>query len=140
VTALARFAKSVGTTDEAWQRHANPWSVYTRFAAIPAGILAIWSRTWFGWWALVRVGLDIVWLWLNPHIFPAVKEPRSWAARDIYGEKLWLRLFGFTDMLRVAMSSIMRCHRLSSSRTAQAPPAHHYAPPGRRRIEPDPAG
>jgi Family of unknown function (DUF6653) len=28
--------------DEAvWRRHANPWSVYTRFAAIPAMILAV---------------------------------------------------------------------------------------------------
>ena len=45
VTVLARFAKCVGMTNEAWQRHANPWSVYTRFAAIPAGLLAIWSRT-----------------------------------------------------------------------------------------------
>jgi hypothetical protein len=90
VTALARFAKSVGMTDEAWQRHANPWSVYTRFVAIPAGLLAIWSRTWFGWWALVPVGLVIVWLWLNPHVFPAVREPRSWAAKGIYGERLWV--------------------------------------------------
>ena len=56
-------------TDEAWQRYANPGSVYTRFAAIPAGILAIWRRTWFGWGALVPVGLVIVWLWLNPHVF-----------------------------------------------------------------------
>jgi hypothetical protein len=44
MTALARSAKNVGMTDEAWQRH-NPWSVNTRFAAITAGILAIWSRT-----------------------------------------------------------------------------------------------
>ncbi|MGV9778250.1 DUF6653 family protein [Streptosporangium sp. NPDC003464] len=27
-------------TDEAWKRHANPWSVYTRSAAIPGMILA----------------------------------------------------------------------------------------------------
>jgi hypothetical protein len=82
--------RGVGITDEAWRRHANPWSVYTHFAAIPAGILAIWSRTWFGWWALVPLGLVIVWLWLNPHVSPAVREPRSWAARGIYGERLWL--------------------------------------------------
>jgi len=40
MTALAWFAKSVGMTDEVSQRHANAWSVYTRFVAIPAGILA----------------------------------------------------------------------------------------------------
>lgn len=30
------------------------------------------------------------WLWLNPRVFPAVTEPRSWASKGIYGEKLWL--------------------------------------------------
>jgi hypothetical protein len=88
--ALARFAKAFGMTDEAWRRHANPWSVYTRFAAIPAMILAIWSRVWIGWWALVPVAAVAIWLWLNPRVFPAVTEPRSWAAKGIYGEKLWL--------------------------------------------------
>ena len=32
----------------------------------------------------------IIWLWLNPHVFPAVTAPRSWAAKGIYGERLWL--------------------------------------------------
>ncbi len=90
MNALSGIAKTFRMTDEAWQRHANPWSVYTRFAAIPAMILAIWSRDWIGWWALVPVGAVIVWLWLNPHVFPAV-EPRSWAAKGIYGERLWFK-------------------------------------------------
>jgi hypothetical protein len=77
-------------TDEAWRRHANPWSIYTRFAAIPAMILAIWSRVWIGGWALVPVAVVVVWLWLNPHVFPPVTRPRNWASKGIYGEKLWL--------------------------------------------------
>ena len=77
-------------TEEVWRRHANPWSVYTRFAAIPAMILAVWSRAWIGWWALVPVAAVVVWLWLNPRVFPAVAEPKSWAAKGIYGERLWL--------------------------------------------------
>lgn len=77
-------------SDEAWRRHANPWSVYTRFAAIPAMILAVWSRAWIGWWALVPVAAVVVWLWLNPRVFPPVDDPDGWAARAIYGEKLWL--------------------------------------------------
>jgi hypothetical protein len=88
--ALAQIAMAFGMTDEAWRRHANPWSVYTRFAAIPAMIVAIWSRVWIGWWSLVPIAIVVVWLWLNPHVFPAVSEPRSWAAKGIYGEKLWL--------------------------------------------------
>jgi hypothetical protein len=76
--------------EEAWRRHANPWSVYTRFAAIPLMILAIWSRVWLGWWALVPVGLVILWLFLNPHVFPRVTPDKGWAAKGIYGERLWL--------------------------------------------------
>ncbi len=84
---IARF---FGMSDEAWRRHANPWSVYTRFAAIPAMILAIWSRVWFGWWALVPVAIVIIWLMVNPHIFAPVSASHGWAARGIYGERYWL--------------------------------------------------
>jgi len=87
---LTRVADLFRMTDEAWQRHANLWSVWTRFAAIPAFILAVWSRAWIGWWALVPIAAVVVWLWLNPRAFAAVTEPRGWAARGIYGEKLWL--------------------------------------------------
>jgi len=87
---LAIIAKAFGMTDEAWRRHANPWSVYTRFAAIPAMILAIWSRVWLGWWALIPVALVIAWLAINPHVFAPIDTPRSWAAKGIYGERLWL--------------------------------------------------
>jgi hypothetical protein len=88
---LALIAKLFRMTDEAWRRHANPWSVYTRFAAIPAMILAIWSRVWIGWWALIPVAAVIAWLLVNPHVFPPVTTPCSWAAKGIYGEKLWLQ-------------------------------------------------
>jgi hypothetical protein len=30
--------------------------------AIPATILAIWSRAWVGWWSLVPVAVVVVWL------------------------------------------------------------------------------
>ncbi len=90
MSALARIAKLAGMTDEVWRRHANPWSVATRFAAIPAMILAVWSRVWMGWWALVPVIAVIIWLWLNPRVFPAITEPHGWAAKGIFGEKLWL--------------------------------------------------
>lgn len=76
-----------GMTDEAWKRHANPWSVWTRFAAIPAFELSVWSREWIGWWSLAGVAVVVLWLWLNVHVFGAV-EATSWAARGIYGEQL----------------------------------------------------
>ena len=87
----SKIAGAFRMTDDAWKRHANPWSVWTRFAAIPLMIVAIWSRVWLGWWCLVPVGAVIVWLWLNPHVFAPVETPTSWAAKGIYGEKLWLK-------------------------------------------------
>ena len=40
-----KTAKAFRLTDEAWLRHANPWSVYTRILIPPAFALAVWSRT-----------------------------------------------------------------------------------------------
>jgi len=88
---MSKIAGVFGMTDDAWQRHANPWSVWTRFAAIPLMILAIWSRIWLGWWCLVPIAVVIVWLWLNPRVFAPVRTPTGWAAKGIYGEKLWLK-------------------------------------------------
>jgi hypothetical protein len=88
---MSKVAVIFRMTDESWQRHANPWSVWTRFAAIPLMILAIWSRQWFGWWCLAPIAAVVVWLWLNPHVFPPITRPTSWTARGIYGEKLWLQ-------------------------------------------------
>lgn len=78
-------------SDEIWKRHANPWSVWTRFAAIPAFMLAVWSRVWIGAWAWVPVVVVIIWLYLNVFVFPPIENPVSWASKGIYGEKLWLR-------------------------------------------------
>jgi hypothetical protein len=91
MTARRWLARAVDLLDENWQRHANPWSVWTRFAAIPALILAVWSRTWIGWWAVVPLAAVALWLWVNPRAFAPVEVPRSWAARGIFGERLWLR-------------------------------------------------
>jgi hypothetical protein len=74
-----------------WQRHANPWSVWTRFAAIPLLIAAVWSRVWLGWWSLALIALVILWLVLNPFVFRPVLTPRRWAEKGIYGERLWLQ-------------------------------------------------
>jgi hypothetical protein len=84
------IARTFSMDEESWRRHANPWSVWTRFAAIPAMILAVWSREWLGWGALFPVGLVAVWLWLNVKVFRPVETPVAWASRGIYGERLWL--------------------------------------------------
>jgi hypothetical protein len=88
-TAVSAVMHAFGMDENAWRRHAHPWSVYTRFAAIPPLLLAIWSRTWIGWWCLVPLAVVAVWLWLNPRAFPPVDVPTAWASKGIYGERIW---------------------------------------------------
>lgn len=77
--------------DEAtWERHANPWSVWTRVPILPALCLAVWSRVWIGWWCLVPVAALVAWTWVNPRAFPPPATTASWAARAVMGERIWL--------------------------------------------------
>jgi hypothetical protein len=43
-TSERRVASLFGLKGDRWMRHANPWSVWTRFAVLPLLILAVWSR------------------------------------------------------------------------------------------------
>ena len=76
--------------DAAWARHANPWSGLTRFTALPLLALAVWSRVWLGWAALVPVALAAGWVWLNPRLFgpPATRD--HWMSRAVLGERVFL--------------------------------------------------
>jgi hypothetical protein len=76
--------------EEAWARHANPWSGWTRNTCLPLLIIAIWSRAWLGWWALVSVALAVLWMWLNPRIFPKPCSTNNWASKAVLGERVWL--------------------------------------------------
>ena len=90
MTLEARIARAFAMDDETWARHANPWSVYTRFTALPLLLLALWSHAWFGWGALVPIVLACAWIWFNPRIFDRPRSTDSWAARATFGERLWL--------------------------------------------------
>ena len=86
-----KFAERLMAMDDAaWARHANPWSVYSRFSALPLLVLAIWSRTWLGAWALVPLALAIAWVWLNPRLFPVPERWDTWAAKGTLGERVFL--------------------------------------------------
>lgn len=91
------FEKSMRTIsrvmrmDEAtWERHANPWSAYSRMATLPVIILAIWSRRWIGWHFLWLIALLLLWNWWNPRAFPKPASTESWASHAVRGEKLYL--------------------------------------------------
>jgi hypothetical protein len=76
--------------DDTWERHANPWSVWTRTTVLPALIIAAWSRVWIGWWALVPGVIALLWMWLNPRFFGKPSSLDSWASKCVLGERIWL--------------------------------------------------
>lgn len=77
--------------EETWQRHANPWSVYTRYASFPLLALSIWSRAWIGLWSLVPVTAVVIWVWINPRVFPKPASTDTWASKAVLGERVWLK-------------------------------------------------
>jgi hypothetical protein len=76
--------------DDTWERHANPWSVWSRTTVLPVLILAAWSRVWLGWWALVPGAVALLWTWLNPRLFGRPASLDSWASKSVMGERVWM--------------------------------------------------
>lgn len=100
--------RAFGMDDAAWRRHANPWSVWTRFSALPVLVMALWSRDWIGWWSVLPIVLALAWIWANPRLFPEPPRTDSWASRAVLGERIWL------DRDRLALPpKILRGARLS---------------------------
>jgi hypothetical protein len=89
-TLESRIARLLSMSDEAWERHANPWSVWTRFTALPILVIAIWSRVWIGLWAWGMTALAIFWIWLNPRVFRKPGSTNNWASKAVLGERVWL--------------------------------------------------
>lgn len=85
------FEGAMAMGDETWMRHANPWSVWTRIPILPLLAIAIWSRTWIGWWCLAPIGLLVFWTILNPRFFAPPSATDNWASMATFGERVWLR-------------------------------------------------
>jgi hypothetical protein len=81
--------KLFGLEGDTWMRHANPVSVWTRFAVLPLLALAVWSREWIGWWSLAAVALALVFMMVNPLLFPPPRSTRNWTSRSVLGERIW---------------------------------------------------
>ncbi|OUR95490.1 hypothetical protein A9Q84_16795 [Halobacteriovorax marinus] len=77
-------------TDEVWDKHSNPWSVWTRFATLPFVIAAFWSIHYVGKFSVIPIFTSIVWLWLNPRLFSKPTFQTSWASKAVLGEKVWI--------------------------------------------------
>jgi uncharacterized protein DUF6653 len=72
-----RIARLFGLQGDKWLRHANPASVWTRFSVLSIIALAVWSRDWIGWYGLIPVVLAVVWMMVNPLLFPVPASPRN---------------------------------------------------------------
>lgn len=81
--------KAFGLEGDAWLRHANPWSVYTRIPIPALLVAAVWSRQWLGWWCLAPVAAVVVWMFVNPRAFPPPRSLDHWASRGVLGEKYY---------------------------------------------------
>ena len=79
-------------SDETWRRHANPWSVWTRYGAFPLLVLAAWSAHGIGWWSLLPVAAVVLWLIVNPRAFPPPRSTDNWASKAVLGERVWTGL------------------------------------------------
>jgi len=82
--------KSMFMDDETWERHSNPWSVYSRFTILPLISISFWSREWVGLYCVVPIVLSILWIWLNPRLFGAPKSTENWASMGTFGERIYL--------------------------------------------------
>ena len=85
------FTTLMSMDDKSWQRHANPYSVWSRvITGLPLLLLALWSIQLLGIWSLLTMAMTFLWLWLNPRIFPEPKNTDNWASKVTFGERIWL--------------------------------------------------
>lgn len=89
MTIEEKIANAFNLKGDNWMKHANPWSIWTRFATLPFLILAIWSRSWIGWYSLIPILILIVWLIINPTLFKKPKSFDNWGSKSVLGEKFW---------------------------------------------------
>ncbi|PIE56291.1 MAG: hypothetical protein CSA34_04960 [Desulfobulbus propionicus] len=90
MTLERKIAKAFRLTDENWMKHANPWSVWTRYAVLPFIMFAFWSRAWIGWWCLVPGISSILWMFFNPVFFHKPRSTKNWASKAVLGERVYL--------------------------------------------------
>jgi len=93
-----------------WERHANPWSVWTRVATGWLVLPIVWSHTSLG---LAAAGgllaAFALWMWLNPRLFARPATTTSWASKVTFGERVWLREVAFDDL-----GALLAHHRMAT--------------------------
>lgn len=88
---IAKFSERLmGMDDATWERHANPWSGWSRITILPLLCLAIGSRVWLGWGAMWPVLAVVIWTWINPRLFGPPSHHTAWMTKAVLGERIWL--------------------------------------------------
>ncbi|QEO56537.1 DUF6653 family protein [Francisella marina] len=90
MTLERKVAKVFNLTDDNWMKHANPWSVWTRYSVLPLIVLAFWSRTWIGWWCVIPCVISLLWMFFNPVFFSKPRSTKNWASKSVLGERVYL--------------------------------------------------
>ncbi|MFC4891577.1 DUF6653 family protein [Pseudofrancisella aestuarii] len=90
MTLERKVAKVFNLTDDNWMKHANPWSVWTRYSVLPLIVLAFWSRIWIGWWCIIPGIISLLWMFLNPVFFSKPRSTKNWASKSVLGERVYL--------------------------------------------------
>lgn len=90
MTMERKIARIFNLTQDNWMKHANPWSVWTRYSVLPIIIFAFWSRIWIGWWCVIPGVVSLVWMFFNPVFFSKPTSTKNWASKSVLGERVYL--------------------------------------------------
>ena len=66
-----------------WERHANPWSGWSRTLALPAFVYAVHSRRWR------LLAATVVFTIVNPVLFPKPDDADAWMTKVVLAERRW---------------------------------------------------
>ena len=83
MTLEKQIAKIFNLEGDNWMKHANLWSVWTRFATLPFLIFSIWSRVSIGWCSLIQIIIIIIWLVINLTLFKKPKSIDNWGSKAV---------------------------------------------------------
>ncbi|QOR94679.1 hypothetical protein IMZ38_01715 [Thermosphaera chiliense] len=83
---LGKTSSAMRMKDEAWMRHANPWSFATRPPTILHNCLLVSrvDRLFF----LIPLAVIAAWTFLNPRVFPKPRSTRNRASKGVFGERI----------------------------------------------------
>jgi hypothetical protein len=72
-------------SEHVWERHANPWSGWTRVLSMPLLAVGLYLHNF---WIL---GVAAIWLIVNPVLFPKPKSVNNWMSKGVLGEQLYYK-------------------------------------------------